>query len=251
MILIKNQEQIEGIRRSSKLAAECLRFVEPHVKSGVTTNELNTIINDFITSNNATSATLDYKGYPKECCISLNEVICHGIPDTTVLRDGDILNIDVTTNLNGYFGDTSRMFKVGDVSKRASKLIDIANEALWEGIEQVRPGRPLNMIGYKITKLVEKAGFSVVYQFVGHGVGVNFHEEPQIVHYISHEDRLSGPILQEGMIFTIEPMINEGQPHAIVDEIDKWTARTVDGSLSAQWEHTILVTKDGYEVLTL
>lgn len=215
---------------------------------GVTTKELNDKIDEFIRDNGAISAPLNYRGFPRETCISLNEVICHGIPDECVLVDGDILNIDVTTILNGFYGDTSRMFSVGTVSKTARKLMDCAEECLEIGIAEVRPGNHLGNIGYAIYNHAAKNGFTVVYQFCGHGVGLDFHEEPQVSH-VANKD--TGPIIQPGWVFTIEPMINEGFAEAVVDVHDKWTARTIDGKLSAQYEHTALVTDEGVDILTL
>ena len=247
-IRIKNQEQIDGIRKSSKLAAETLKFIEPYVKEGVTTEYLDNLIHQFILDNGAIPATLNYNGYPKSSCISLNEVVCHGIPSPdTVLKNGDILNIDVTTILDGYYGDTSKMYTVGEVSEVAKKLIDVTKHCLDLGIQQVRPGNYLGNIGYVISRYATSQGFSVVYEFCGHGVGVEFHEDPQVDH---SSRKNSGPKLRPGMTFTIEPMINEGRPRVKLDKHDGWTARTIDDQLSAQFEHTILVTETGFEVLT-
>ena len=247
-IIIKTPEQIDGIRKSSKLAGQALEFIAPFVQEGVSTEFLNQKIDAFIRENGAIPATLGYGGYPKSSCISLNEVICHGIPSTdTILKNGDILNIDVTTILNGYYGDTSRMYTVGEVSKAAQDLIDVTKHCLDLGIEQVRPGNQFGNIGFVISRYAKSKGFSVVYEFCGHGVGVDFHEEPQVDHT---SRRNTGPIMKPGMTFTIEPMINQGRANAVIDKYDKWTARTIDGKLSAQFEHTILITETGYEVLT-
>ncbi len=247
-IIIKTPEQIDGIRKSSKLAGQALEFIAPFVQEGVSTEFLNQKIDAFIRENGAIPATLGYGGYPKSSCISLNEVICHGIPSTdTILKNGDILNIDVTTILNGYYGDTSRMYTVGEVSKAAQDLIDVTKHCLDLGIEQVRPGNQFGNIGFVISRYAKSKGFSVVYEFCGHGVGVDFHEEPQVDHT---SRRNTGPIMKPGMTFTIEPMINQGRASAVIDKFDKWTARTIDGKLSAQFEHTILITETGYEVLT-
>lgn len=247
-IIIKTAEQIEGIRRSSKLAAESLVYIEPFVKAGVNTDYLDNLIHQFIVERGAVPATLNYNGYPKSSCISLNEVVCHGIPSIkTTLKDGDILNIDVTTILDGYYGDTSKMYKVGEVSPIADKLIAATKHCLDLGILQVKPNNYVGNIGYAISKYAVSQGFSVVYEFCGHGVGIEFHEEPQIDH---SAHRNSGPKMKPGMIFTIEPMINEGKPRVRIDQQDGWTARTVDNKLSAQFEHTILVTETGCEVLT-
>jgi methionyl aminopeptidase len=247
-IIIKTPAQIDGIRKSSKLAGQSLEYIAEFVKEGVSTEFLNRKIDDFIRQNGAISATLGYSGYPKSCCISINEVVCHGIPsENTILKNGDILNIDVTTILNGYFGDTSKMYTIGDVSPVALDLIAVTKHCMDLGIQQVRPGNNFGNIGYAISTYVKAKGYSVVYEFCGHGVGVKFHEEPQIDH---SSRRNTGPVMKSGMTFTIEPMINEGRPGTVVDKIDKWTARTIDKKLSAQFEHTILVTDIGYEVLT-
>ncbi len=246
-IIIKSLEQIEGIKQSSILAAKTLQAVAPFVKAGVSTEYLNSICAQFMKDHGAKAATLGYHGYPKETCISVNDVICHGIPGKYELRDGDIVNVDVTTILNGYFGDTSKMFLVGDVPEHAKKLVSVTKECLKIGIEQCKEGAPLNNIGYYINKHAEANGFSTVYEFCGHGVGIKFHEEPEVCHIA---EKGTGPILKPGMIFTIEPMINAGRARAKVDKKDGWTARTIDGKLSAQFEHTICVTKTTPLVLT-
>lgn len=247
-IIIKTPEQIEGIRNSSKLAGQTLEYIAQFVQEGVSTEFLNQKIEAFIREHGAIPATLGYSGYPKSCCISLNEVVCHGIPsENTILKNGDILNIDVTTILNGYFGDTSKMYTIGEVSPIALELIEVTKHCMDLGIQQVKPGNNFGNIGFAISKYIKARGFSVVYEFCGHGVGVKFHEEPQIDHSAR---RNTGPVMKPGMTFTIEPMINEGRPGTVVDKSDKWTARTVDKKLSAQFEHTILITETGYEVLT-
>jgi len=247
-IIIKTQEQIDGIRKSSKLAAQALDFAGQFVKAGVSTGFIDDKIEEFILSNGAIAATKGYNGYPKSSCISLNEVVCHGIPsEQTILKEGDILNIDVTTILNGYFGDTSRMFSVGEISPMAEKLVEVTKHCLDLGIQQVIPGNYFGNIGFAINRYAKAKGYSVVYEFCGHGVGVEFHEEPQVDHAAR---RNTGPKMKAGMIFTIEPMINQGRAGTKVDKHDGWTARSVDNKLSAQFEHTILVTETGYEVLT-
>jgi methionyl aminopeptidase len=247
-IIIKSPEQINGIRKSSQLAGQTLEYIRPFVQEGVSTGFLDRKIEEFIRANGAIPATLGYAGYPKSCCISINEVVCHGIPsENVILKPGDILNIDVTTILDGYYGDTSKMYTIGEVSPLATKLIEVTRHALDLGIQQVRPGNQFGNIGFAISKYVKSNGFSVVYEFCGHGVGIQFHEEPQVDH---SSRRNSGPYMKPGMIFTIEPMINQGKPGTIIDKADKWTARTVDHKLSAQFEHTILITPTGYEVLT-
>jgi methionyl aminopeptidase len=247
-IILKNQEQIEGIRKSSQLAAKTLNYIEPFVKAGVSTEYLDDLISEFVKQHGAISATLNYNGYPKSCCISPNNVICHGIPNKeTILKDGDIVNIDVTTILNGYFGDTSRMYAVGEISKEASDLIETTKHCLNLGIKEVRPDNQFGNIGFAISRYAQSKGYSVVYEFCGHGVGLQFHEDPQVDH-IARKN--SGPSMKAGMIFTIEPMINAGRAKVEVDKNDGWTARTVDKKLSAQFEHTVLVTPDGVEILT-
>lgn len=246
-IIIKNAEQIEGIRRSSQLAAQSLKVVAPYVKAGVTTEFLNNIVREFVRDNKAISATVGYHGYKHETCISVNDVICHGIPGKYELREGDILNIDVTTILDGYYGDTSRMYTVGAVTEHAQKLIDVTKECLRIGIMQCRPGNRFGNIGYEINKYATSFGYSVVYEFCGHGVGLRFHEEPEVCHV---DEKDTGPLMAAGMIFTIEPMINAGKARAKVDKHDGWTARTIDGKLSAQFEHTVLITPTRPDVLT-
>ncbi len=247
-IIIKTPEQIEGIRKSSILAGQTLEYINQFVKEGVSTEFIDQKIEAFIRENGAIPATLGYGGFPKSCCTSINEVVCHGIPsDDTILKNGDILNVDVTTILNGYFGDTSKMFIIGEVSKVALDLIEVTKHSLYLGIQQVKPGNSFGNIGFAISKYVKSKGFSVVYEYCGHGVGIEFHEEPQIDHT---SRRNTGPIMQPGMTFTIEPMVNQGRPGTVVDKVDKWTARTVDKKLSAQFEHPILITETGYAVLT-
>jgi len=247
-IIIKTVEQIEGIRKSSKLAGEVLLYISDFVKEGVSTYYLDQLIHNYIVEHKAIPATMNYNGFPKSCCISPNDVICHGIPsEDVILKMGDILNIDITTILNGYFGDTSKMFIVGQTSETALKLVNATKHCLDLGIQQVRPGNHFGNIGYAISRYAIAQGFTVVYEYCGHGVGIDFHEEPQVDHAARKN---SGPKMKPGMIFTIEPMINEGKPRVKVDELDGWTARTVDQKLSAQFEHTILVTNTGYEVLT-
>jgi len=247
-IIIKTAEQIEGIRKSSKLAGEALVHVADYVKEGVSTNYLDQVIHKYIVEHGAIPATLNYNGFPKSCCISLNDVICHGIPaEDIVLKNGDILNIDITTILDGYFGDTSKMFLVGNVPEIAIKLVNATRHCMNLGIQQVKPGNYIGNIGYAISRYAIAQGFTVVYEFCGHGVGIEMHEDPQIDHTARKN---SGPKMKPGMIFTIEPMINEGKPRVRVDETDGWTTRTVDNKLSAQFEHSILVTETGHEVLT-
>jgi methionyl aminopeptidase len=246
-LIIKNREQIEGIRKSSHLARQTLKYIVPYIKEGTTTRYIDQKINEFIKDNGARAATLNYKGFPASCCISVNDVVCHGVPNDTILKNGDIVNVDVTTILNGYYGDTCMMYTVGDVSEDAKRLISVTKKCMDLGIEQCFPGNYLGNIGFAISQYAHSHGYSVVYQFCGHGVGVKFHEDPEV----SHEaDRNSGMKLKPGMTFTIEPMINEGKARTKVDKKDGWTARTIDAKLSAQFEHTVLITETGVEVLT-
>lgn len=247
-LLVKTPEQIEGIRKSCQLAGNTLIMIEGYIKEGVTTEYLDKIIEEYIRDNGAIPATLGYNGYSKSCCISPNEVVCHGVPSPDVIiKEGDIFNIDVTTILNGYYGDTSKMYTLGEIAPAAQQLIDATYHSLKLGIQQVIPGNRVGNIGFAISRYVQMKGYSVVYEYCGHGVGIEFHEEPQVEH-ISR--RNTGMVMCPGMTFTIEPMINQGKPRTKVDKNDGWTARTIDGKLSAQFEHTILVTNTGYEVLT-
>ncbi|MDR0576780.1 MAG: type I methionyl aminopeptidase [Candidatus Accumulibacter sp.] len=252
-IVIKTPDEIEKMRLACRLAGEVLDYITPFVKPGVATETLDRLCHDYMTQvQGCVPATLHYAPsgntpYPKSICTSVNHQICHGIPGEKQLRNGDILNIDVTTIKNGYHGDTSRMFQVGDVSIQARRLCDVTFECMWKGIERVRPGATLGDIGHAIQRHAESAGFSVVREFCGHGVGARFHEEPQVVHFGRPG---TGVALRPNMIFTIEPMINAGKA-AIRILADGWTAVTKDHSLSAQWEHTVLVTETGYEVLTV
>ena len=248
MIRIKTKAEIAGINLAGTIAAGCLDYLEKYVCAGVSTLELNNLAKQFIESHEAICAPLNYKGYPKETCISVNECICHGIPDVdNILEDGDILNIDVTAIHNGFFGDTSRMYTVGKISEEAKDLIAVTKECLNIGMAQVYPENHFGNIGYAISKYAVSRGYGVVYQFCGHGTGIEFHEEPNIPH-IAKKD--SGEIMKPGMVFTIEPMICVGLPDAQINESDGWTVTTIDGKLSAQFEHTLAVTDDGFEILT-
>ncbi|MCC7429230.1 type I methionyl aminopeptidase [bacterium] len=247
VIRVKNAAEIELMRKSCQLAAKVLVMIEPYVKPGVSTEELNKICHDFIVKNGALPSPLNYEGFPKSICSSVNEVICHGIPaPKQILKDGDIVNLDITTTLEGYFGDTSKTFFVGTPKPNAKKLVEITKRCLEIGIEQVKPNARVGDIGAAIQAYAESFGYSVVRDFTGHGIGKEFHEEPPIPH---HGKAGTGPRLREGMIFTIEPMINEGTYKSKILK-DGWTAVTQDGKLSAQFEHTVLVTENGCEVLT-
>lgn len=252
-IHIKTPEEIEGMRRACRLASEVLDFVAPMVKPGVDTLTLDEAMNDFILAHGAVSACLGYQPpgftpYPRSTCISVNHVVCHGIPNRDkVLKKGDILNIDVTVILDGFFGDTSRMFTAGEPSILARRLIDATYECMWRGIEAVAPGKSLNAVGIACQKVAHREGFSVVRDYGGHGVGRSFHEEPFVNHYDTRDDSV---ILEPGMIFTIEPMVNAGSWKVRMLP-DGWTVVTRDRTLSAQFEHTVLVTETGREVLTV
>ena len=245
-IRIKTPEQIEGIRRACQLTRQILDLLPTIIAPGVTTAAIDRWVHDYIRDHGAVPATLGYRGYRHSCCTSVNEVVCHGIPSSQVLKDGDIINVDVTSLLDGYYGDACRMYPVGSISPQAERLVRVAHECLDHGIAAVRAGARLGDIGAAIQSHAEAHGYSVVRDFVGHGVGVNFHEEPQVPHF---GKRGTGVELRENMIFTIEPMINEGQWKTRVLE-DGWTAVTTDGKLSAQWEHTIRVLAEGAEVMT-
>jgi methionyl aminopeptidase len=244
--LIKSKTQIEGIRRASQLNREILDMLEERIHPGVTTAEIDRWVHEHTIAHDGVPAPLNYRGFPKSVCTSINEVVCHGIPEERALREGDIVNVDVTTILDGFFGDSSRMFMLGKVSDTARRLVEVTRECLEIGIAQVRPGGFVGDIGHAIQTHAESKGYSVVRDFVGHGTGLRFHEEPQVPHF---GRKGKGHPLLPGMVFTIEPMINAGDwPIRILD--DRWTAVTVDGSLSAQFEHTVAVTSEGVEVLT-
>src|SRR5512139_1422680 len=252
-IIIKSPSEIEKMRIAGKLAAEVLEMIEPYVVPGVTTNQLDKLCHDYIVDvQKAIPAPLNYdpsgnNPYPKSICTSINHQVCHGIPNDKALKKGDIVNIDITVIKDGWHGDTSRMFIVGEGSIQARRLCQLTYEAMWRGIVKVRPGARLGDIGHSIQVFAESAGYSIVREFCGHGVGRKFHEEPQVLHY-GRPGTLEE--LKPGMIFTIEPMINAGR-REIRELGDGWTIVTKDRSLSAQWEHTVLVTDSGYEVLTL
>jgi len=248
-VIIKTPEEIEKMRIAGRLAADVLEMIEPHVKPGVTTNELNDICHNYIVNEQkAIPAPLNYHGFPKSICTSLNHVVCHGIPDDKPMKNGDIINIDITVIKDGYHGDTSKMFAVGKVAPHAERLMNITRECMIKGIELVKPGAFLGDIGHVIQQYAESNHYSVVREYCGHGIGAGFHEEPQVLHYGRAG---TGIELQAGMIFTIEPMINAGKRQVKLNNKDGWTVTTSDRRLSAQWEHTILVTDTGYEVLTL
>jgi len=246
-ITIHTPEEFEGMRKAGRLAAEVLDMVADFVEPGVTTDYLDQLCHDYMVANDAVPATLGYKGYPKSSCISINHVVCHGIPSDKKLRDGDILNIDVTCILDGWFGDTSRMYVAGKLPRKAERLIDVTHDALMRGIETVKPGNTFGDIGHAIQSFVESHRMSVVTDFCGHGLGRVFHAPPNVLHYGRPG---TGSVLEPGMFFTIEPMVNLGRAETKVLS-DDWTAVTRDKSLSAQFEHSIGVTETGCEIFTL
>ena len=246
-VSIKTADEIEKMRVAGRLAADVLHMIRPHVQAGITTEELDHICHDYIVNTQqAIPAPLNYHGFPKSICTSINHQVCHGIPGKRILKQGDIVNIDITVIKDGYHGDTSKMFSVGQISPMARRLVQVSYECMCVGIEMVRPGVRLGDIGYAIQDHAESHNFSVVREYCGHGIGRQFHEEPQVLHYGKPG---TGLVLEPGMIFTIEPMINAGKRQVKLMP-DNWTVVTKDHSLSAQWEHTILVTDDGFDVLT-
>ena len=240
------QESFNGTRAAGKIAANTLDRISELIRPGITTEEIDNICYEFIKDNDASSAPLFYRGFPKSCCTSTNHVVCHGVPQNKILNEGDILNVDVTVFKNGWHGDTSRMFCVGEVSIKAKKLIETTYQSMMNAIEILKQGVNIGNIGHEIQTHVEKNGFSVVRDFCGHGIGEFFHKEPNVLHY---GKKNTGNKLVEGMIFTIEPMINEGKCETKILN-DGWTAVTKDKKLSAQFEHTVGITKDGYEIFT-
>ncbi len=254
-IKIHSVEDFEGMRRAGKLAAECLDMIAPHVVPGVSTQAIDDLAREFVLDHGALPACVGYRGYRHTVCTSINHVICHGIPSPKTLKKGDIVNIDVTVIVDGWHGDTSRMYYAGEPKVKAKRLCEVTFECLWKGIEVVKPGATLRDIGSAIQAHAEGNGFSVVRDFCGHGLGQVFHDAPNIVHYGEYRDRRIGiqkapdTVLEPGMFFTIEPMINEGRPDAKLLK-DNWTAVTKDKSLTAQFEHSMAVTQTGYEIFT-
>jgi len=247
-VTIKSSEEQEKMRKAGRLAAEVLDMIGDFIQPGISTNELDQICHKYITeTQNAIPAPLNYRGFPKSICTSLNHVVCHGIPGERILKSGDILNIDVTVIKEGFHGDTSRMFFVGKSNIQAERLVQITLESMLIGIEELAPGKYLGDVGHAIQTHVEKNRFSVVREYCGHGIGRIFHEEPQVLHYGKPK---SGMKLETGMTLTVEPMVNAGKRYVRLLP-DGWTVVTKDHSLSAQWEHTILITNNGYEILTL
>jgi methionyl aminopeptidase len=247
-VKIHSSEDFKKMRTAGKLAAETLDYITDYVVPGVTTDRLNDLCHDFITQRGAIPAPLNYRGFPKSICTSINHVVCHGIPSDKKLKNNDIINIDVTVIVDGWHGDTSRMYYVGDVGVKQKRLIQVTYESMMIGIEMVKPGVRLGDIGHAIQKHAEKYKYSVVRDYTGHGIGQIFHDEPTVLHYGKPG---TGTILKEGMFFTIEPMVNAGKYDTILSKFDDWTVTTRDKSLSAQFEHTVGVTKDGVEIFTM
>lgn len=246
--MIKTPEQIEGIRASAKINTGILDEVEKHIKAGMTTLDIDRIVYDYTIAHGAIPAPLGYEGFPKSCCTSVNDEVCHGIPsEHVVLKSGDIINVDVSTIYKGYYSDASRMYVIGKPKKDAKTLVDITKQCLKLGLEAAKPYGHLGDIGAAISNYAHKHGYSIVEEFGGHGVGVEFHEDPFVAHY---GKRNTGMLLVPGMIFTIEPMVNQGRKDVCIDDDNGWTVYTIDGKLSAQWEHTILMTENGPEILT-
>ncbi len=246
--LIKNKQDILGIKKSGEINTGVLDHVAKHIHAGMSTGDIDRLVYDYTVAHGAIPAPLNYEGFPKSVCTSINDEVCHGIPDDNIiLKDGDIINVDVSTIYHGYFSDASRMFMIGNVSDEARRLVEVTKECLEVGIKAVKPWGHVGDIGAAIYEYATSKGYSVVMDFAGHGVGKEFHEDP-VVSHVSRKG--TGMVLTPGMVFTIEPMINEGDYHLYIDEDNGWTAYTADGKLSAQWEHTLVVTEHGVEILT-
>ena len=246
--LIKNKEQIEGIKASAKINTAVLDLIAKNIKAGMSTEEIDKLVYDYTIEQGAIPAPLNFEGFPKSCCTSINDEVCHGIPSKDIiLQEGDIVNVDVSTIYNGYYSDASRMFMIGEVHPDLKKLVEVSKECLDLGLKAVKPWGFLGDVSAACQKHAEANGFSVVREFGGHGIGLEFHEEPFVPH-VGEEG--TDMLLVPGMVFTIEPMINMGEPDIFIDEADDWTVLTADGYPSSQWEYTVLVTEDGYEVLT-
>lgn len=245
-IRLKSKKDVEGMRKTGLLVIDTLKLVEDYIKPGITTNQINRLVHDYTIKNRAIPAPLNYRGFPKSVCTSINEVICHGIPSDRVLNEGDIINVDVTSILDGYYADANMTFFVGECSPEAHKIVDVAKESLKRGLNAVKPDNTLGDVGWAIQEYAESMGCSVVREFIGHGIGQSFHEPPDVPHFGRPK---TGITLVPGMVFTVEPMVNLGKRFLRVLE-DEWTAVTRDGSLSAQFEQTIVVTEQGYESLT-
>lgn len=248
--MIKNEQQIEGIKAAAKINNGVLDYIETHIKVGMTTEQIDDMTNQYLEEHHAKSADLNYQGYPKSICTSLNDEVCHGIPSSDViLKEGDIINVDATTNYQGYFADASRMYCMGKVSDEAKKLVEVTRDCLYKGIESIKPWEScIGDIGEAIENYAQQHGYSVVQEFCGHGVGLSMHEDPYVFHFKPNEPTIT---LVPGMVITIEPMINMGTASIHLKEDNDWTAYTDDGKLSAQWEYTILITEKGIEILSM
>jgi methionyl aminopeptidase len=248
--LIKNAAEIEAMRVAGKFNGELMEYLRPFVKAGISTGHIDELVRDYTARHGHTAASLGYRGFPRSCCVSVNEVVCHGIPsDKELLRDGDIVNVDLTTVVKGFFGDSSETFLIGNVDEKARHLVEVTARAMINGIRAVRPGAPLSDIAKAVESYVRSEGCSVVHQYTGHGIGKKFHEYYSVFHHIDPE--FDDILMEPGMSFTVEPMVNLGSWEVDTDKGDGWTVRTRDGSLSAQFEHTVLVTPSGAEILTL
>ena len=245
--LILNPEQIEGVKRSARVSVSIMDALEDFIREGITTEDINTIVHKMTIEAGGIPAPLNYEGFPKSVCTSINDVICHGIPDNTVLKSGDIINVDVTTILDGYYSDMSRMYMIGDVSDEARRLVEVTKECMDEGIRCIKPYMPVGEIGNVIHDIADKNGYSVVRALCGHGVGLDFHSDPVVNHFRTNKKTM---ILVPGMMLTVEPMINAGDFDCEILD-DDWTVVTKDGSLSAQWEHTVLITENGAQIITI
>lgn len=241
--------ECERMRAACRFNAQLLDYVRPHIKAGITTGAIDQLVHEYTTRHGHTPAPLNYHGFPKSCCTSVNEVICHGIPGDYVLQDGDIVNVDLTSIVDGWYGDQSETFIIGEGSQEARDVTQCSFDALFEGINALKPGGNVADIGHAIVKVAKEYGFGVVEEYVGHGIGKKFHQDPSIPHVPTTAGRRTK--LLPGVCFTIEPMINVGEKYTVLDAEDKWTVRTRDGSLSAQFEHTVMMTEDGVEILTL
>lgn len=246
--LIKTKEQLEGIRKAGKLNTEILDMVAATIKEGMSTDDINTLVHNYTIEHGGTPAPLGYQGFPKSCCTSVNNVVCHGIPDKNeVLKNGDIINVDVTTILDGYYADASRMFLIGEVSEEAKKLVEVTKESVDLAVKELKPWCHLGDIGEIVSKHIYAHGYTVLHDIGGHGVGNDFHEDPYVCHI---GKKGTGMVLVPGMVFTIEPMVNAGEEDFFQDAENGWTIYTEDGSLSAQWEYTVAITEDGVEIIT-
>jgi methionyl aminopeptidase len=250
MIVIKTKEQIEGMRKAGKIAANTLKYIEPFIQAGVSTEKINRLCHDFMIQNDAIPATLNYYGYPKSICTSINDVVCHGIPSNKeILKNGDIVNVDVTAIYQGFFGDCSKTYLIGEVKPNVKEFVERTETAMNLAIKALKPGVLLSVVGSTIQTYIEQFGYSVVREYGGHGIGLSFHEDPHVCHYYTRDNDIR---LQKGMTFTIEPMINMSKSWRVVtSKKDGWTVKTTDKALSAQFEHTLLITADSYEILTL